>query len=656
MSNVIISRSGGSGTVSVDKIEGILPIEKGGTGNTTGLAASATQLATARTIITNLASSSSVSFNGTAAVTPGVMGTLPVAYGGTGNNTGLAATATILATSRTIQVNLSSTSSASFNGSVNITPGITGTLSVENGGTGANTADGARTALETRLYYNNPTELGLTTSCTMDELLAALPSQSSIVFDGGSFTNLYPETYCTIRIDYVTAARPAITAYTKMGGYIYIGKITASGAWDGWSKVASDDDVQSCLTSVSDGKTLIASAITDMGVSTSSTDTFSTMASNIATIEGSDEIGDIVVPSIYDDALDDSYLLCDGSLISSIDYPELTSIDSAYTGLMPSIYPILYTTFGSSSYDADTGFVIGDYMVYNYSRSSTGNYMTLTGFSWSSGVSDYYTAATKYGNGYYVGPYNWTYGYAMVGTSLTSGSFVKVSSNYDMYDCAFGNSLFVMGCTDGSMYSSSTGATWTASATISGICYNVIYACDKFIAFTTTGTYYSASGTSWTLCSGTYPSSSSSSNVVAVYDENRNRVFYKYGTSCYISTDGITWSFLGTSNISISGYNRLTGGFTYDPDRDRMFVITSGEVVYMSTDGGLNWSRMYVGTTYISASICYFQGYYFLGSDYANRVWYINADNLEYYMLPTYTISESSGTSKLSSQAYIKAL
>jgi hypothetical protein len=50
------------------------------------------------------------------------------------NTTGSAAT---LTTARSIQTNLASTSAASFNGSANITPGVTGTLPVGNGGTGA---------------------------------------------------------------------------------------------------------------------------------------------------------------------------------------------------------------------------------------------------------------------------------------------------------------------------------------------------------------------------------------------------------------------------------------------------------------------------------------------------------------------------------------
>ena len=49
---------------------------------------------------------------------------------------GNANTATKLATARTIQTNLASTSSASFDGSGNVTPGVSGVLGIANGGTG----------------------------------------------------------------------------------------------------------------------------------------------------------------------------------------------------------------------------------------------------------------------------------------------------------------------------------------------------------------------------------------------------------------------------------------------------------------------------------------------------------------------------------------
>ena len=53
------------------------------------------------------------------------------------STTGSAAT---LTTSRTFRTDLASTSTASFNGSANVTPGVTGTLAVGNGGTGRATA------------------------------------------------------------------------------------------------------------------------------------------------------------------------------------------------------------------------------------------------------------------------------------------------------------------------------------------------------------------------------------------------------------------------------------------------------------------------------------------------------------------------------------
>lgn len=57
----------------------------------------------------------------------------------TGDTALNSATATKLKTSRTIRTNLASTSTASFDGSGNITPGVTGVLPVANGGTGSNT-------------------------------------------------------------------------------------------------------------------------------------------------------------------------------------------------------------------------------------------------------------------------------------------------------------------------------------------------------------------------------------------------------------------------------------------------------------------------------------------------------------------------------------
>lgn len=54
-------------------------------------------------------------------------------------STGTAAAATKLATGRTVRTNLGSTAVATFDGTSNITPGVSGTLPVTNGGTGLTT-------------------------------------------------------------------------------------------------------------------------------------------------------------------------------------------------------------------------------------------------------------------------------------------------------------------------------------------------------------------------------------------------------------------------------------------------------------------------------------------------------------------------------------
>ncbi|MCM1295147.1 MAG: pyocin knob domain-containing protein [Muribaculaceae bacterium] len=61
--------------------------------------------------------------------------------------TGNAGTATKLETARTFLVNLASTTAVSFDGSANVTPGVTGILSAANGGTGVNSLASLKTSL-----------------------------------------------------------------------------------------------------------------------------------------------------------------------------------------------------------------------------------------------------------------------------------------------------------------------------------------------------------------------------------------------------------------------------------------------------------------------------------------------------------------------------
>lgn len=101
----------------------------------TGNSATATKLATARTITANLASSTAGSFDGSANITVGVTGTLPIVNGGTG-----------LTSAPSMLVNLASTTATSPL-QASPRPGVTGTLPIANGGTGQTTAAGVRNAL-----------------------------------------------------------------------------------------------------------------------------------------------------------------------------------------------------------------------------------------------------------------------------------------------------------------------------------------------------------------------------------------------------------------------------------------------------------------------------------------------------------------------------
>lgn len=74
-----------------------------------------------------------------------------------GSLSGNADTATRLATARTIRTNLASTYAVAFDGSASITTGVTGTLPIANGGTGATTASSARNNLgaQSKVLYGS---------------------------------------------------------------------------------------------------------------------------------------------------------------------------------------------------------------------------------------------------------------------------------------------------------------------------------------------------------------------------------------------------------------------------------------------------------------------------------------------------------------------
>ena len=117
-----------------------------------GNAKTATKLKTARNIGLSDASGanngSGISFDGSDNKTLKLPPTIQADLKGNATSADEALTATRLAKSRTIKTNLSSNDGVNFDGSSDISPGISGTLAVKNGGTGAENEADARKNLQ----------------------------------------------------------------------------------------------------------------------------------------------------------------------------------------------------------------------------------------------------------------------------------------------------------------------------------------------------------------------------------------------------------------------------------------------------------------------------------------------------------------------------
>ena len=132
---------------------------------------------------------------------------------------GNASTATKLATARTIRTNLASTSTASFDGSANITPGVTGTLAVGNGGTGKTSftagyvilGNGSSALKTTNAHINY--SAGTTSAAGYEELVLGNSTESGTAGNTYGRLALYSSSSAGV---YLTAAATTGWSYTSI--------------------------------------------------------------------------------------------------------------------------------------------------------------------------------------------------------------------------------------------------------------------------------------------------------------------------------------------------------------------------------------------------------------------------------------------------------
>lgn len=112
-------------------------------------------------------------------------------YAGASSPGGPATSANRLATARTVQTDLGSESAVSFDGSANITPGVKGTLPIAHGGTGATTARGAE--------YNIMNQIRTVTSNVADSDMFVCKSTAPDATNGATYARSFSTVYNAIK-------------------------------------------------------------------------------------------------------------------------------------------------------------------------------------------------------------------------------------------------------------------------------------------------------------------------------------------------------------------------------------------------------------------------------------------------------------------------
>ena len=427
--------------------------------------------------------------------------------------------------------------------------------------------------------YTNLSQIGLTAgSETIESILTAMPVNSILYVEvGASNADIYPTHYGTFIARKLSTSRWFAEFYPKETTDLYVcsAKIENSTfAFYDWEKKADYNDIEDLKKSVSDGKTLVANAITAKGITTATDATFQTMADNVASIITLDS-----VPHTTPDGTLDGYSYINTEEVKII-------LNSTKTDI----------TLSNSVYVTDMCYD-GNKIVAVCKRGiilvSSDNGVTWTESSVIEDLSES-TDLCKivYENGKYI---VLKYGsnktsYVFYSTDCITWNKATDTIINDGKDICFGGGVFVMVRSADTGYSevySSDGITWNIpDVYTSGSYWNVFYGNGSFIATRRNGRYTAISsdgGKTWET--GTIlPNSNTSTDLE--YGAFGNGIFVAGNTSgIRYSTDGKTWS----DHISLSKKDYADYTDIYFDEKFGLFIVLSRTRLAYSADA-INWS------------------------------------------------------------------
>ena len=349
--------------------------------------------------------------------------------------------------------------------------------------------------------------------------------------------------------------------------------------------------------SVSDGKTLVAGAITSKGFETAADAEFATMAENIGKIEAP------VIELKYSEGTKDLF----SSYVASITAGSNTFVAWGYAD--KSMY---YSEDGGktwqlsnltnlTSLNAPTIIYAKEYDIFAILLSATGHGVYISqdgGKTWTlqMGYSNVNTLA--YSNGIFVGCSSNTTSGGI--TYSPDGVYWSLNANFSSkaitnLKCVNNRWFFVC---DGTTYTSADGYNWTAlTGTVSGSKFtNIIYYQGVWLASasgSSTTVFYSNDGVTWNACAFNWSNSQYGNSIQALSRIGNTYVASTYNGMYYSTDRGKTWN---ASNITAGNHKlQLFAG--------KLLALGnngpgSGKGVYTSADGK-TWTQ---ATTFPNAS------------------------------------------------------